>query len=86
MSLEVHALGASVLVQDLGRPGWAHLGVPRSGALDRPAAALANRLVGNDASPACLEVLLGGLVVRRGAGTVRRCAATASRYRRESDR
>lgn len=68
MSLEVHALGASVLVQDLGRPGWAHLGVPRSGALDRPAAALANRLVGNDPSAACLEVLLGGLVVTADAG------------------
>ena len=25
-----------MLVQDLGRPGWAHLGVPRSGALDAP--------------------------------------------------
>ncbi len=68
MSLEVHALGASVLVQDLGRPGWAHLGVPRSGSLDRPAAALANRLVGNDPSAACLEVLLGGLVVTADAG------------------
>ena len=33
-------------VQDLGRPGWAHLGVPRSGALDAPALRLANRLVG----------------------------------------
>ncbi|MFZ2012343.1 MAG: biotin-dependent carboxyltransferase family protein [Nocardioides sp.] len=68
MSLEVQGLGASVLVQDLGRPGWAHLGVPRSGALDRPAAALANRLVGNDPSAACLEVLLGGLVVTADAG------------------
>jgi biotin-dependent carboxylase-like uncharacterized protein len=61
MTLEVHDLGASVLVQDRGRPGWAHLGVPRSGALDAPAAALANRLVGNGEDAACLEVLLGGL-------------------------
>ena len=64
MTLHVSAVGASVLVQDLGRPGWAHLGVARSGALDRPAAGLANRLVGNDRGAACLEVLLGGLAVR----------------------
>ncbi len=63
MSLQVRGVGASVLVQDLGRPGWAHLGVPRSGALDLPAAALAQRLVGNEPSAAGLEVLLGGLEV-----------------------
>jgi len=63
MTLQIREPGASVLVQDRGRPGWAHLGVPRSGALDRPAAALANRLVGNLTDAACLEVLLGGLVL-----------------------
>jgi biotin-dependent carboxylase-like uncharacterized protein len=63
MSLQVRKVGPSVLVQDLGRPGWAHLGVPRAGALDAPAAALAQRLVGNPPDAACLEVLLGGLVV-----------------------
>jgi biotin-dependent carboxylase-like uncharacterized protein len=63
VSLHVRDVGPSVLVQDLGRAGWAHLGVPRAGALDAPAAALANRLVGNPVEAACLEVLLGGLVV-----------------------
>jgi biotin-dependent carboxylase-like uncharacterized protein len=63
MNLEVREVGASVLVQDLGRPGWAHLGVPRAGALDAPAAALAHRLVGNPPDAACLEVVLGGLVL-----------------------
>ncbi len=63
MTLEVREVAVSALVQDRGRPGWAHLGVPRSGALDRPAAALANRLVGNDADDACLEVVLGGLAL-----------------------
>lgn len=53
--------GLLTTVQDRGRPGWAHLGVPRSGALDAPAAALANRLVGNDQDAAVLEVTLGGL-------------------------
>jgi biotin-dependent carboxylase-like uncharacterized protein len=68
MSLTVRAVGASVLVEDLGRTGWAHLGVPRSGALDGPAAGLANRLVGNTGDAACLEVLLGGLAVTTDAG------------------
>jgi biotin-dependent carboxylase-like uncharacterized protein len=49
-----------LLVQDLGRPGWAHVGVPPSGALDPRALALANRLVGNSEAAAGLEILLGG--------------------------
>ncbi len=64
MSLHVLATGPLALVQDRGRPGFAHLGVPRAGALDRPAAALANRLVGNGPDEAVLEVVLGGLEVR----------------------
>jgi biotin-dependent carboxylase-like uncharacterized protein len=68
VSLTVNRIGPSVLVQDLGRPGWAHLGVPHSGALDGPASALAQRLVGNEPSAAGLEVLLGGLEVSSDAG------------------
>jgi hypothetical protein len=49
-----------LLVQDLGRYGWAHLGVPPSGALDPAALALANRLVGNLEGAAGLEILRGG--------------------------
>jgi biotin-dependent carboxylase-like uncharacterized protein len=56
--------GALTTVQDQGRPGHAHLGVPRSGALDGPAAALANRLVGNRAAAAVLETTLNGCAVR----------------------
>lgn len=56
--------GPLTCLQDRGRPGLAALGVPRSGAFDRAAAALANRLVGNGADAAVLEVLLGGLVLR----------------------
>ncbi|HEU5036705.1 MAG TPA: biotin-dependent carboxyltransferase family protein [Nocardioides sp.] len=62
--IEVLETGPLVTVQDRGRVGFAHLGVPRAGALDAPAAALANRLVGNDAGAAVLEVLLGGLALR----------------------
>jgi biotin-dependent carboxylase-like uncharacterized protein len=62
--LTVLAPGPLTTVQDRGRPGWASIGVTRSGAADRAAADLANRLVGNDASAAVLEVTAGGLRVR----------------------
>jgi biotin-dependent carboxylase-like uncharacterized protein len=56
--------GALTTVQDLGRPGHAHLGVPRAGALDAPAHRLANRLAGNPGSAATLETTLTGCAVR----------------------
>ncbi|WP_314222103.1 5-oxoprolinase subunit C family protein [Streptomyces zaehneri] len=56
--------GALTTVQDRGRPGHAHLGVPRSGALDAPAAALVNRLVGNPPDAAVLETTLNGCALR----------------------
>ena len=58
--LTIRSPGALALVQDTGRPGLAHHGVGRSGAMDRAAHALANRLVGNRADAATLELLLGG--------------------------
>ncbi|WP_328767677.1 biotin-dependent carboxyltransferase family protein [Streptomyces sp. NBC_00286] len=64
--LEVVRAGALTTLQDLGRFGHAHLGVPRSGALDQPAHALANRLVGNPADAATLETTLTGVAVRAG--------------------
>ncbi len=68
MSLHVLATGPLTTIQDRGRVGLAHLGVPRAGALDGPAAALANRLVGNDRDAAVLEVTLGGLVLTSDTG------------------
>ncbi len=62
--LHVEHPGALALVEDLGRPGLAHLGVTSSGALDRGALALANRLVGNPAGAAALELLVGGFRAR----------------------
>jgi len=53
--------GVQTTIQDLGRPGHAHLGVTGGGALDRGALRRANRLVGNDADAAALENALGGL-------------------------
>jgi biotin-dependent carboxylase-like uncharacterized protein len=68
-SVEVLDAGAFTTVQDLGRPGWAHLGVPRSGALDAPSLGLANRLVGNAESDAALETTLTGIVLRSAVAT-----------------
>lgn len=66
-TLVVERADGLVTVQDQGRRGLAHLGVPRAGALDGPAAALANRLVGNPEDAAVLEVTLAGLTLRASA-------------------
>ncbi|WP_295852309.1 urea amidolyase family protein [uncultured Microbacterium sp.] len=63
-ALRIVATGPLVTVQDLGRPGRAALGVARSGALDRGALRIANRLLGNDESAAALEITLGGFSAR----------------------
>jgi biotin-dependent carboxylase-like uncharacterized protein len=47
-------------VQDRGRIGIAHLGVPRSGAADAFSAALANAIVGNPVGAVLLETTLAG--------------------------
>ncbi|WP_150307951.1 5-oxoprolinase subunit C family protein [Planctomonas psychrotolerans] len=56
--------GPLLLIEDLGRPGSAHLGVPPSGAMDRASLRLANRLVGNAEGTAALEILAGGARLR----------------------
>lgn len=60
VTIEVIKPGALTTVQDLGRPGFAHLGIPRSGAADRSSLKLANRLVGNAEGAAVLECTLIG--------------------------
>ena len=62
--LHVEQPGGLALIEDLGRPGLANLGVAASGALDRGALALANRLVGNPDGAAALELLVGGFSAR----------------------
>jgi KipI family sensor histidine kinase inhibitor len=68
--IEVIQPGPFTTVQDLGRPGLAHLGVPASGAADPGSLRLANELVGNAASAACLEATLGRLALRFHANAV----------------
>jgi biotin-dependent carboxylase-like uncharacterized protein len=53
--------GALTLLEDAGRVGYGHLGVPRAGAFDPMSWRLANRLVGNPQDCAALETLGGGL-------------------------
>lgn len=69
MSVEVVRAGPFTTIQDLGRPGHAHLGVGRSGAVDRPSVRLANRLVGNHEGAAALELTFGVLALRATAST-----------------
>jgi len=60
--------GPLATVQDLGRPGYGHLGVPRSGAADVASLRLANRLVGNPDGAAGIEFTLGRAALRFPAG------------------
>jgi len=64
MSIEVIKPGLSTTVQDLGRPGFYHLGIPLSGAMDRAALRTANLLVGNAESMAGLEMTFLGPELR----------------------
>lgn len=56
--------GMLTTVQDLGRPGFASLGVPQGGAADSLSLRIANRLVGNPDSAACLECTLTGALIQ----------------------
>lgn len=61
---QVLRTGPLALLQDLGRPGFAHIGVTHAGAADRRAHMLANRLVGNPHTHATLEITHGGFTAR----------------------
>lgn len=64
MSIEVIKPGLSTTVQDLGRPGFYHLGIPMSGAMDRMSLRAANLLAGNAESAAALEMTFLGPELR----------------------
>lgn len=63
-SLEVLRPGLQLLIQDLGRPGFASMGVSAAGAADRTALTAANRLVGNAETAAGLESFGGAVLLR----------------------
>jgi biotin-dependent carboxylase-like uncharacterized protein len=60
MAIRVRSPGLSTTVQDLGRPGYYHIGIPLSGGMDRFSLRLANALVGNDQDAAVLEAVFMG--------------------------
>ncbi|WP_453984511.1 5-oxoprolinase subunit B/C family protein [Brevibacterium casei] len=62
-SVTVVQPGLQLLIEDLGRPGFASMGVSGAGAADRGALLAANRLVGNAEGAACLESFGGGVVL-----------------------
>ncbi len=60
MPINVVSAGIMTTIQDLGRPGYYHLGIPMGGAMDRLALRAANLLVGNDEAAAGLETVFLG--------------------------
>ena len=76
MPIEVISAGIMTSIQDLGRPGYYHLGIPMGGAMDRLALRAGNRLVGNDEGAAGLEaVFLGPELVFREDTVIAVCGA-----------
>jgi biotin-dependent carboxylase-like uncharacterized protein len=63
-ALEVLESGLLTLVQDLGRVGYASIGVGGSGAADRAAFRLGARLLAQPYTAAALEVTFGGLSIQ----------------------
>ena len=64
MSIEVIKPGLATSVQDAGRAGHYHLGIPPSGAMDQFAMRSANLLLGNAEDAAVLECALMGPELR----------------------
>ena len=60
MAIKVINPGLSTTVQDLGRPGYYHVGIPLSGGMDRFSLRAANLLVGNEEGAAVLEAVFMG--------------------------
>ncbi len=87
-ALRVVQVGFATTVQDHGRFGLAHLGVPTAGAVDRLAHDLMNRLVGNPPGAATIETMgaliveaLRPLVVARSTDASRHTLTTGDRFR-----
>ncbi|NAS30061.1 5-oxoprolinase/urea amidolyase family protein [Flavobacteriaceae bacterium R38] len=57
-------------VQDKGRYGYRHLGVPVSGAMDQISYRLANKIIGNDDEAAVLEFTMTGPMIEFESSTV----------------
>ena len=78
MSLLVIRQGMLTTIQDLGRWGHQHMGVPVAGPMDWYSHRLANQLVGNDADAAALEITLIGPELE--ASTPATCVVQGARF------
>ncbi|WP_110649027.1 biotin-dependent carboxyltransferase family protein [Salinicola peritrichatus] len=72
MTIDVIKPGLATSVQDLGRTGYYHLGIPPSGGMDQRSLRAANLLLGNPEGAAVLECALMGPELRF---DERRCVA-----------
>jgi biotin-dependent carboxylase-like uncharacterized protein len=78
-ALRFHSPGLLTTLQDLGRVGYQHLGIPVSGALDPVSLSAANLLVGNPPGTAALEIAYQGPSFAVEADSVRiACAGAAA--------
>jgi biotin-dependent carboxylase-like uncharacterized protein len=77
-ALFFHAPGLLTTLQDLGRVGYQHLGIPVSGALDPVSLSAANLLVGNPPASAALEIAYQGPTFSVEADSVRLACAGAT--------
>ena len=59
-SIQVISPGVHASIQDLGRFGYRHLGIPYAGVMDSYSAKLANALVNNENNTPLIELTLTG--------------------------
>ena len=60
MSIKIISSGLQTTIQDLGRAGWRHMGVPESGGADKISLKLANFILGKPFNSPVLECTLNG--------------------------
>lgn len=58
--IKVLSAGFYTTIQDIGREGYANIGVPVSGVMDSYTATLANTILNNSIEASVLEIMLGG--------------------------
>jgi biotin-dependent carboxylase-like uncharacterized protein len=85
-AVRVVQVGWGTTVQDLGRTGYADVGVPRSGPVDRRSHDLVNRLVGNVADAATIETSRGFVIEAVTPATVATSSDGALRTLRANER
>ena len=64
MGIEIISSGLQTTIQDLGRVGWRHMGVPESGGADKFSLKLANFILGKPFNSSVLECTLTGPILK----------------------